>query len=716
MFYPIAIRVLSDDCIGRKKLSTGVFYYFIKGYNISEDASSIKVDRSELEENIYNCDAIDGSVHVSFSALVGENGSGKSTLIELFIRIINNFSASVFGEYAERANEAHLHYIDGLACELYYRKQTDPFDEIYRILIQNRCVETYVYLKNDDAKEEVFTLKGDDPMKFILFSFASDETPFLPNKGLKEKDFIENFSKKIFYTYVSNYSLYAYRCQDFLLEANPTQYESKCRKVNPKQISFAQRHWFEGLFHRNELYQKPCLLYPSRELGNIKISEETDLAYARFLSAILSKKSSYREINDHLTVTGLVFGSTPYHYNVKYINQKTDYHFVTAGYDKLRHAILLEWSRISDCDLQLVAGSRRYGEDALDYLVYKTLKISCHYPSMHRWFYNSHKRARSKIQIDQLKQLILQIAKDSSHLSRKLRQTLIYLKFGLYDYETQKEISVDVVSDDCEKVLRQLYKPAEAPFLLTLRAWGIEDLTPPPFIFSDVVIRDNAGKVCPFNTVSSGEKQFIFSLTGILSHLINLDSVDASSYSNLITYSDVNIILEELELYFHPDLQRRLVNHLRNGLRQCKFRHIKNVHFLMVTHSPFVLSDIIAKNVLILQKDGLPASDIHYQIFGANIHEILRHPFFLKNGAMGEFAKVVVNQIATQIEENNDVNLSPEAKERLLQKIYLIDEPILRKILLDQYHRKYGTPQSEVALVEAELQRLQQYKESLLNN
>ena len=83
---------------------------------------------------------------------------------------------------------------------------------------------------------------------------------------------------------------------------------------------------------------------------------------------------------------------------------------------------------------------------------------------------------------------------------------------------------------------------------------------------------------------------------------------------------------------------------------------------------------------------------------------------------MGEFAKVVVNQIATQIEENNDVNLSPEAKERLLQKIYLIDEPILRKILLEQYHRKYGTPQSEVALVEAELQRLQQYKESLLNN
>lgn len=71
---------------------------------------------------------------------------------------------------------------------------------------------------------------------------------------------------------------------------------------------------------------------------------------------------------------------------------------------------------------------------------------------------------------------------------------MIYLKFGLYDYETQKEISVDVVSDDCEKVLRQLHKSAEATFLLTLSAWGIEDLTPPPFIFSDVVIRDNAGK------------------------------------------------------------------------------------------------------------------------------------------------------------------------------------------------------------------------------
>lgn len=124
--------------------------------------------------------------------------------------------------------------------------------------------------------------------------------------------------------------------------------------------------------------------------------------------------------------------------------------------------------------------------------------------------------------------------------------------------------------------------------------------------------------------------------------LVNIDSVVAESSTNTVAYSDVNIILEELELYFHPDLQRRLVDFIIKGLKQCNFRHIRNVHILMVTHSPFVLSDIPSRNILGLKKDGTPMDHNEgiVKSFGANIHDILRHPFFLKDGAVGEFVRI----------------------------------------------------------------------------
>ena len=41
--------------------------------------------------------------------------------------------------------------------------------------------------------------------------------------------------------------------------------------------------------------------------------------------------------------------------------------------------------------------------------------------------------------------------------------------------------------------------------------------------------------------------------------------------------------------------------------------------------------------------------DLKFQTFGANIHDLLRHPFFMKNGTIGDYAQKVINEIIVSL-------------------------------------------------------------------
>ena len=65
---------------------------------------------------------------------------------------------------------------------------------------------------------------------------------------------------------------------------------------------------------------------------------------------------------------------------------------------------------------------------------------------------------------------------------------------------------------------------------------------------------------------------------------------------------------------------------------------------MFATHSPFILSDIPASNILRIE-EGEPSNEVFEQTFGANIHNLLENDFFLRNGFMGEFAKEKINDV-----------------------------------------------------------------------
>lgn len=81
----------------------------------------------------------------------------------------------------------------------------------------------------------------------------------------------------------------------------------------------------------------------------------------------------------------------------------------------------------------------------------------------------------------------------------------------------------------------------------------------------------------PMSGLSSGEKQIAGSISNMVYHLANINSVwqdenliKLAQYEQLqkvgnnqekalLKYKYVNIVFDEVELYFHPDLQRRFV-------------------------------------------------------------------------------------------------------------------------------------------------------------
>ena len=141
----------------------------------------------------------------------------------------------------------------------------------------------------------------------------------------------------------------------------------------------------------------------------------------------------------------------------------------------------------------------------------------------------------------------------------------------------------------------------------------------------------------------------------------NINSVENS----LVQYKNINIVLDEIELYFHPELQRSYLNHLHNTISKTNANNILGLNILFVTHSPFILSDIPDSKILFLEKDSKDiqsktiASNKKIKTFGANIHELLINGFFMDN-SIGEYAlKEIKNIVSLHYEIMNlkDKNL-----------------------------------------------------------
>jgi len=181
--------------------------------------------------------------------------------------------------------------------------------------------------------------------------------------------------------------------------------------------------------------------------------------------------------------------------------------------------------------------------------------------------------------------------------------------------------------------------------------------------------------------VSTGEYYFLSVFSNLYSMVESNSAKYAYDYSKLNDKtSGILLIFDEADLSMHPRWQRMYMKWVIDFCKQV-FRDIY-VKIVITTHSPILLSDFPAHDVLYLQKDRegkIFAYTGKSNTFGSNIHTLFLNSFFLEDhGIMGAFAEEKINFIAKTIFEDKGELENLEENRKVIN---YIGEGIIREKL-----------------------------------
>ncbi|MFX4219256.1 AAA family ATPase [Aliarcobacter butzleri] len=193
------------------------------------------------------------------------------------------------------------------------------------------------------------------------------------------------------------------------------------------------------------------------------------------------------------------------------------------------------------------------------------------------------------------------------------------------------------------------------------------------------------------NLLSSGQQSFLENFIRTYNFLVE------DNYHNKNT-NNILFCIDEGETSFHPNWQKKYIYNLIKFLSE-NFKE-KEIHIIITSHSPFILSDIPKENVIFLEKykedDDEVKKDIQkigncknaiknieLKTFGANIHTLLSNGFFMSDGLMGEFAKSKIEEIKEfyeLVKKCEKVINESEKTKNTIKNIYQGYEPNFRNI------------------------------------
>ena len=219
----------------------------------------------------------------------------------------------------------------------------------------------------------------------------------------------------------------------------------------------------------------------------------------------------------------------------------------------------------------------------------------------------------------------------------------------------------------------------------------------PPSIFHSQIYLNKldsenniVGKEIRLNHLSSGERQFLYMMSTLVYHAFNLKPI--ATVRDRIQYNKLNLVMDEVEICFHPELQRQFINKMIGVLTRMKLNEHFDINILLTTHSPFVLSDIPTANLLCLEK-GEPkkGDEVLKQTFCANVYDLLSNHFFMKQ-FIGDFAAKKLDEWVEEVKVfrdkavgNNRAENSKLAK-ALFEKLSKVGDTFIRENLMQNLY------------------------------
>jgi energy-coupling factor transporter ATP-binding protein EcfA2 len=691
----IGIKINNGDASVIKNLKSGWFPFGDFSEPTEENQWEFGGSKCIIEEKVLSklywsvsSMGLSNDINISVQCIVGKNGSGKSTLLDVLYSIINNFAywclTRSWVEWDNMPKDVQIDRVYGLDAELFF--ETDGKLQI---------------MHNHDKGFSYYQVK-----------YGRRTLIYNEKKRKIDSLFLKDICSSLFYTISNNYSIYSlnpmdYKCdvvvdKKIMKNTNGNWLEGIFHKndgyltplvivpfrdsngnidrVNEEWLAKQRLCTLAVLFESQgqsflENYHPEKIVYyfdhDANTFYNNKVKEviESDKAIDWMLMCFRDKNGKLYNIKNQ-----------DIRNSIKNILRKLG--------GSIYGNIKKEWRQF------LVDNSIRYPQyekmsgilkdTIITYLTYKTIKICITYPS-----YGTRLAVASPIQIRETQQKgyitsnIRKIIKDiqqekcrslieyitsqkhSNHITLKIRQCLCYIQRGYYSTAKGNKKTVCYFGNENEdSFLRENQRidsaliGGNAPSQKGYQNYEDVFLRMPPAFFvwemyfkkKDNTIKEKIKareSLTTLNRMSSGERQNLVSSSYLLYHLTNLQSVRDDRFR--VHYKHVNLVFDEVELYFHPEYQRRYLSNLIQTLSQCHLQSekIQSINIILVTHSPFVLSDIPLSHTLYIE-DG-QAKARHDETFSANIHNLLVNQFFIEK-PMGEVAARIIEEIATKNE------------------------------------------------------------------
>lgn len=174
---------------------------------------------------------------------------------------------------------------------------------------------------------------------------------------------------------------------------------------------------------------------------------------------------------------------------------------------------------------------------------------------------------------------------------------------------------------------------------------------------------------------SSGEENFI----KIFARLYDVFLKEKKNFP-----SEITLIIDEADLYMHPDWQRRWLWEFmciyKKIVKKIYGSRTPKLQLFFSTHSPFLITDLQEENVVLLKRDdGYLSTYVDRKTkikpFGSNIYDLLKTGFFLED-FIGEYSKNKIEEAIDNIESKN-----PEKKKMSEFIIKRIGDEVFKSLI-----------------------------------
>lgn len=659
--------------------------------------------------------------NVTLHTIVGKNGSGKSSLLDIMFRMVNNVGAVMCKQETREAAD-RVRYARHIFADIEYNNGVG-----YKLCAR----DTLLWI---ESSEDVYwlsdsTLKSkavDVDVKYLssLLKQRYGDAHFHDYSDMRPQERKSDVAKMLFYTVATNYSMLGFQSADYDDE-DSLEWDDKIFVTtndglylvtsDDKYVTVAdwveKKNWITGVFHKNDGYMCPIVLNPFRSGGQINMDNEAALTVSRLSALLISQDMNknpliedyyldyieYERKKDFFKKFKPIYSKDKEEAEIEKKNLLEDggdlNRFEMAAIKKGTATNII----LNQLGCQLLAEMSQAEMSARMYVVYKILNIAATYP-----FYQEYSKygdinwtisaARLTLPHAKLRELVDKIVERRTHIEQKVHQALHFITLmndarnnqENYDdswlnrpftfEEYQQKLDLPTRFESIEQCLRYL-PPNMYKQTIYLKRWNKD--------------KGEWERKIPFKKMSSGQKQMLYQLSTLIYHLLNLKSVPETQ----VKYNNVSIVLDEIEVCFHPEYQRMFISRLLELLvDRLHLNEAFGIHILMTTHSPFILSDI--PNELIsymenghqLTMEEQKVRNIRKPMAG-NISELLHQSFFLHEGFIGEYARRKILSLVKYLKEDD---AGDDHWDRQQAKLFIdgISEPFINKQLTMLYEMK----------------------------